>query len=217
MEAPPAVAEFAQTCVRYVQTSLGVALDFEPETLPLLDHYLRQAQKDALDRPETIPLLATVAGSYLGELLRRRHGGTWTVEGDDAETWSLQLLDAPVTVLPVVLAREAITGVADPELAPIQIADDLRQDVTDHLADLPDVSEEEFLSPSTRVEVIDIAVDLLRAHKAVRRGQALDGVAGVIEEALARKTSEPTSDGDQGPLPEEEEDDDPDADPSTRS
>lgn len=214
MEAPPAVAEFAQTCVRYVQTALGVALDFEPETLPLLDHYLRQARKDALDRPETIPLLATVAGCYLGELLRRRHGGSWTVEGDEAETWSVQLLDAPVAVLPVVLAREAITGEADPELAPIQISDELRQAVTDHLADLPQVSEEEFLSPSTRVEVIDIAVDLLRAHRAVRRGQALDGVAGVIEEVLARKTEE--VDGAE-PEPESEDEETDDGSSPTRS
>lgn len=213
MEAPPAVAEFAQTCLRYVQTSLGVALDFEPETLPLLDHYLRQAHKDAQDRPETVPLLATVAGCYLGELLRRRHGGSWTVEGDDAESWSLQLADAPVTVLPVVLAREAIAGEPDPELAPIQISDELRQGVFDHLADLPQVSEEEFLAPSTRVEVIDIAVDLLRAHRAVRRGQALDGVAGVIEQALSDKMK--ALDGTEPePVPEEEDSED---DSSTRS
>lgn len=213
MEAPPAVAEFARTCVRYVQTSLGVALDFEPETLPLLDHYLRQARKDAQDRPETIPLLATVAGCYLGELLRQRHGGRWTVEGDDAEAWSLQLSDAPITVLPVVLAREAITGDSDPELAPIQISDDLRQAVADHLADLPEVSEDEFLSPSTRVEVVDIAVDLLRAHKAVRRGQALDGIAGLIDEALTRKQKE--LEGDEAdPEPENDEESD---EPPTRS
>lgn len=205
MEAPPAVAESALTCVKYVQAALGVALDFEPETLPLLDHYLGQARQDARDRPETIPLLATVAGSYLGELLRRRHGGEWTVEGDDTDAWSLRLLAAPITVLPVVLAREAITGLSDPELAPIQISDELRQAVSDHLAALPGVSEDEFLSPSTRVEVIDIAVDLLRAYKAVQRGQALDGVAGIIEQAPPRDPSE--LDGTE-PEPDQEPDDD---------
>ena len=86
--------------------------------------------------------------------------------------------------------------------------------MTDHLADLPQVSEEEFLSPSTRVEVIDIAVDLLRAHRAVRRGQALDGVAGVIEEVLARKTEE--VDGAE-PEPESEDEETDDGSSPTRS
>lgn len=217
MQPPPVVTEYAQTCLRYVQTSLGVALDFEPETLPLLDHYLRQARSDATRRPETIPLLAAVAGSYLGELLRLRHGGSWSADDPDPHAWFLQLAAAPVTVLPVVLALESITGETDPDVAPIQVADDLRQALTDHLANLPEVSEDDFLSPSTRVEVIDIAVDLLRAFRAARSGQTLDGVQGHIE-PVVRVPDE--LDNDAPPATEDAEDtgDDPQQDdPPTRS
>lgn len=164
---PPApIGEYAQTCSRYVQTALGLALDFEPETLPLLDHYLRQARDDSSRRPETLPLIATVAGSYLGELLRRRHACAWIIEDPQEPLgWQLDFEGLDLAVFPIAIAREALTGVSDPELVVIALGEEDRKLVAERLARLPAVREDDFFAPSTRVEVIDIAVDIMLARK----------------------------------------------------
>jgi len=48
---PGAVHELAERAVDFVRRSLGLVLDYTPETLPLLDHYLRMA-------PVLVPHLA---------------------------------------------------------------------------------------------------------------------------------------------------------------
>src|ERR1700690_1893831 len=49
---PRAVAELAGACVRFVATRYGSTLDFSPETLSLLDHWLADARAEAKQRPE---------------------------------------------------------------------------------------------------------------------------------------------------------------------
>ena len=38
---PARVREYAEQAVEYVRRALGVALEYDSNTLPLLDHYLR--------------------------------------------------------------------------------------------------------------------------------------------------------------------------------
>ena len=47
---PEPIVELALGCVQYVQRSLGFELDFEPETLPLVEHYARQNAKQWIYR-----------------------------------------------------------------------------------------------------------------------------------------------------------------------
>ena len=68
-DAPSEIVDLSQACVRYVHDSLGFALDFTRETLPVLDHYLRQSVRGARD--EAVDLMARVAGAYFGEVVRR--------------------------------------------------------------------------------------------------------------------------------------------------
>jgi len=89
--APAAVLDLAEACVRYVERAVGVKLDFTPETLPLLDHYIGGA-RDVLSgraRPtegaEPVDLVAQAAGAYLGEVIRRRHPCWWR-SGDKEST-----------------------------------------------------------------------------------------------------------------------------------
>lgn len=166
MPQPASLEEFAQSCVRFVEKAVGLTLDFTPETLPVLDHYLRSARDLSAQRPESIPLLTAAAGAYIGELLRRRHPCTWNQDDDDPMGWFLEFDDHLMTVYPVAIAHVAIAGEdADAEFEVIQFKDDEREVVSAHLAELPAVSAEEYLAPSTRVEVIDIAVDLLVAYR----------------------------------------------------
>jgi hypothetical protein len=61
-------------------------------------------------------------------------------------------------------------GEADAEAAAeameqLEIDDADREAVAARLAELPPVPEDEFFAPSTRLEVIDIAVDAIRARR----------------------------------------------------
>ncbi len=155
---PNEVADGAQTCIRYVQKNLGIALDYQPETLPVLDHYLREAR--ASSGPETTELIASVAGCYLGEVLRSRHPLTWDTQHDDPLQWSLT---APsITVFPLAIARVALEGPdAERQFETFRLAPKLQKALARRLQALPPVPDEEYIAPSTRVEVVDIAFDLL--------------------------------------------------------
>jgi hypothetical protein len=41
------VGDLAESCVRFVHEALGLTLDYTAETLPVLDHYLRERARDA--------------------------------------------------------------------------------------------------------------------------------------------------------------------------
>jgi len=159
---PQQVADGAQTCVLYVEKNLGVPLDFSVETLPILDHYLRAARTADAERPETGALVATVAGCYLGEVLRLRHPLQWDLTADDPLRWKLTSPDAAIIVFPVALARVAIEGpAAEPNFEVFALETKLRTALARRLDELPAVAEEEYVAPSTRVEVVDMAFDLL--------------------------------------------------------
>jgi len=91
-EVPPPgpVVELAESCVRFVQAATGVTLDFSPETLPVLDHYIGSRRDDLLQRPETIGLVARAAGTYFGEVVRRQIRSFWNATSDDPAVWEAE-------------------------------------------------------------------------------------------------------------------------------
>ena len=84
---PARVREYAEQAVAYVRRAVGVALEYDSDTLPLLDHYLRQVMGT---QPETLQLVIATAGAYFGEVVRRRLGGRWETAGEEAE-WRMVL------------------------------------------------------------------------------------------------------------------------------
>ena len=50
--APQAVADLAASCVRFVERRYGVTLDFSPDTLSLLDQYVRDARGERGEKAE---------------------------------------------------------------------------------------------------------------------------------------------------------------------
>lgn len=148
--------------MQYVEKNLGVVLDFSVETLPILDHYLRLARTADSERPETGDLVATVAGCYVGEVLRLRHELQWDLTADDPLRWKLVAPTGALVVFPVALARVAIEGpAAEPKFEVFALETKLRKALARRLDELPAVAEEEYVAPSTRVEVVDMAFDLL--------------------------------------------------------
>ncbi len=218
---PTAVAELAASCVRYVKQSLGIELDFEPETLPLLDHYLEQARGSLAalrsaprtlaeaHAPAALPpqatLLIATAGAYFGEVVRRRHDAWWRAEGDDPLAYRVELGSAFVALSPMAMVAalllrvdappgpsntdddadeddeapedesdehddaglrafdEAPRGPLDEAAALVLASDDERAAVSARLAQLPPMREADYHALSTRLEVLDIAVEALRA------------------------------------------------------
>jgi hypothetical protein len=182
--APDRVRELAEGCVRFVERTLGVRLDYEAETLSLLDHYVEEGRKSALSRPEAAILLAQTAGAYFGEVVRRRYPSWWRTEGDDPTYWRIELEPVYLSFSPVQLIADAVLrpeegagpggALSADESASerLELAEEDREAVADRLVELPAVSEQEFYAPSTRLEVIDIAVDAIRAHRMAEREEA---------------------------------------------
>jgi hypothetical protein len=85
---PANIGEYADQAVEYVRRSLGVTLEFNSETLPVLDHYLREASDG---QPSAVALVAATSGAYFGEVIRRRLGGYWHVDDDDPTEWRFEL------------------------------------------------------------------------------------------------------------------------------
>jgi hypothetical protein len=113
---PVQVLEFGDQAVEYVRRTLGVALAYDSDTLPVLDHYLRQvgAGPDAPrgpSQPELLAadLVAATAGAYFGEVVRRRLGGSWHLPSPDPGTWRLSL-PSGLWFFPVAMAMAAIRG-----------------------------------------------------------------------------------------------------------
>src|SRR5438132_12430219 len=84
---PARVREYADQVVEYVRRALGVTLEYDSDTLPLLDHYLRTVPGE---QPATIQLVIATSGAYFGEVVRRRLDGRWEASGDE-DDWRVVL------------------------------------------------------------------------------------------------------------------------------
>jgi hypothetical protein len=164
--APPQhVLELAAACVRFVATSLQIEPDFTRETLPIVDHYLEDARRTAQAQPEALRLVANAAGVYFGEVVRRVYPSWWRLEGDDPLDWRLEFRDVYLAFSPVEMVHAALIRPSDPSEEPAFVmSDDDREAVEARLAEIPPVSDQDYYAPSTRLEVIDIAVDAIRSN-----------------------------------------------------
>jgi hypothetical protein len=177
---PPAVvAELAAACVRFVATRYGIRLDFMPETLSVLDQWVRDARDELKERPELVELVQSSAGGYLGEVVRRTFGGNWITEGDHAG-WRLCMSTVFCAFNPVGLVREALMlGEAEGWHAHFELDPGEKELIEARLAALPEVGEDEYYAPSTRFDVVNIVVDALRERM---RGSGLADVRFSVED-----------------------------------
>jgi hypothetical protein len=161
--APPHVAELAASCARYVHAKYGVPLDGTSDTLSLLDQYVRDARADVALQPASLPLLEATIGAYFGEVVRRAYASSWFSSGDH-DAWRLDFEEVYLTFNPIGMAREALSLVeAEGWHAHLEMDDAEKDDVLSRLARLPEVSDDEFYAPSTRYDVVEIAVEALLA------------------------------------------------------
>jgi hypothetical protein len=169
-EPPPAqIAELADGCVRFVQAAVGVPLDFRPETLPLLDHYLATRRGELLaareTNPEAMGLVTRAAAAYFGEVIRGQFPSFWQMDSDDPATWEVRFESVYLSINPMSVVYDAIAhGDDEGPIAHLELEDEDREAVAARLEELPLASDDEFFSLTTRLEVLEIAVDIVKAR-----------------------------------------------------
>ena len=162
---PPAeVAELVAAAMRFVATKYKVALDGTPDTLSLVDQYIREARVAYEARPESIDLVAPAIGAYLGEVMRQEFAAEWFAEGTH-EAWRPYFHGVFLAFNPVGMAREAITMQEEAGWnAHLTLDPAEREAIEERLAVMPDVDEDEYYLPSTRFDVITVVVETLLAR-----------------------------------------------------
>jgi len=161
---PPQVAELVAACMRFVASKYKVALDGTPDTLSLVDQYIREARTAFEARPESIDLVAPAVGAYLGEVMRQEFAAEWFAEGSH-EAWRLYFHNVFLSFNPVGIAREAITMKDEQGWNAHLTLDPAEREIIDQrLAVMPDVDEDEYYLPTTRFDVITAVVETLRAR-----------------------------------------------------
>ena len=162
--------EYADQAVAYVRRALNMTLEFDSDTLPILDHYLRSVPQDQGAATE---LIIVTAGAYFGEVVRRHLGGRWEL-AEEPKTWRV-VLPAGLSFAPAGLAAAAIVqselGDLDTELdAPPRMKTYLQQ----ALERMGDVSEEAYFSLSGRLDTIEHLHEVLVTVAAQLLGEVKD-------------------------------------------
>ncbi|HEY5927439.1 MAG TPA: hypothetical protein VIV11_37400 [Kofleriaceae bacterium] len=167
---PPRVREYADQAVAYVRRSLGVALEYDSDTLPLLDHYLRSVPTD---QTATVKLVIATSGAYFGEVVRRRLGGRWDVTGEEAD-WRV-VLPTGLNFSPLGFVASAIAQADIDEMdSEIDAPARMRPYVQQTLARMGEVSVEDYYSLCGRLDTLEHVHEVLVAVAAQMMGNAVD-------------------------------------------
>ncbi len=191
-----------------IRRTLEVELDDSVTALAFVDHHLASARDE--DREPILSLLASTAGAYYGELIRRHLGATWLGDGKDPRKLRLLLEPQFVFFSPVDQAYEAIAGAGiepgDPRLPSSEPAfdpafhlrpprheddeDELADDtpetedaswLDERLSELAPVPEDQFHSLTCRFETLQLMLELLAAkHASEGRSPRRLGVADYV-------------------------------------
>jgi hypothetical protein len=204
---PERVREYADQVVAYVRRALGVTLEYDSDTLPLLDHYLRtvptaeQAQQQA-----TVQLVVATSGAYFGEVVRRRLGGRWELgngEPDepghaaprpDGADWRV-VLPTGLNFSPAGFVASAIAQADLDDLdSEIDAPPRMRPYVQQALARMGEVSVEDYYSLCGRLDTLEHVHEVLVAIAARMMGNVDEDEASDDAEA----TPEPAADEPSG-------------------
>jgi hypothetical protein len=167
---PARVREYADQAVAYVKRALGVTLEYDSDTLPLLDHYLRSAEGT---QGATQQLVIATAGSYFGEVVRRRLGGRWEMSGDESD-WRV-VLPTGLNFSPVGFVASAIAQAdVDDFDCELDSPARMRPYVEQTLARMGEVSVAEYYSLCGRLDTLEHVHEVLVAVASQMLGQDPD-------------------------------------------
>lgn len=174
-EVPARVREYADQVVAYVRRALGVTLEYDGNTLPVLDHYLRTVPED---QPAAIQLVVLTGAAYFGEVVRALLGGRWELGTKESE-WRVVLPTglnfSPAGFVAAAIARADLEDFdseisAPPRMLPY---------VQDALARMGELTVDEYYSLCGRLDTLEHLHEVLVAVAAQLMGDAdLDDDAG---------------------------------------
>jgi hypothetical protein len=170
---PLRVREYAEQAVAYVRNALGVTLEYDSDTLPVLDHYLRTVDAGATGQAATLQLVISTAGAYFGEVVRRRLGGRWELSTEDVE-WRMVLPTgvnfAPMGFVAAAIAQADLDDLDSEFDAPARMKPYVQQ----ALARMGEVSVEEYYSLCGRLDTLEHVHEVLVAVAAQMMGNVPD-------------------------------------------
>jgi hypothetical protein len=204
---PPQVREYADRAVSYVQRALGIQLEYDSNTLPVLDHYLRTVPEN---QPATMELVVATSGAYFGEVVRQRLGGRWELADQEAK-WRVVLPTglnfSPLGFVAAAIARADLEDrdseiAAPPRMVPyVQLA----------LARMGEVTVDDYYSLCGRLDTLEHVHEVLVAVAAQMLGDE-DDDDEVATAASADADPDTAGDPDADPDGDALEDDDDDED-----
>jgi hypothetical protein len=161
------VQEYADQVIAYVRRALGVTLEFDSDTLPVLDHYLRGVPRDQTAATE---LIVVTAGAYFGEVARRRLGGRWEL-AEEPRRWRV-VLPAGISFCPAGMVAAAIVQA---ELADLDTEIEAPQRMREHLQQalerMGQVSADDYYSLCGRLDTLEHVHEVLVAVAAAMLGE----------------------------------------------
>ncbi len=182
-DAPSVVLDLADSCVRFVHRTLGIELDYTPDTLPILDHYLRGAH--GVSQEEILGLVAPAAGAYFGEVVRRQLGPSrWHWESDEFSACRLEFERCFLSFNPIGIALEAVVQAeTDGYGSNLSLLKEEELLVREALERTGDVSPEDYFRLAVRYEVIEQVVVLL-VERAISQNELARRFGPEVYEAL---------------------------------
>ena len=177
---PPRVREYADQAVSYVHRALGVQLEYDSDTLPVLDHYLRNVPED---QPAALQLVVATSGAYFGEVVRQRLGGRWELADQEAE-WRIVLPTglnfSPVGFVAAAIARADLEDLDSEIAAPPRMVPYVQR----ALARMGEVSVDDYYSLCGRLDTLEHVHEVLVAVAAQMMGDVdPDDDAGEVDPA----------------------------------
>jgi hypothetical protein len=187
---PPRVREYADQAVSYVQRALGIKLEYDSDTLPVLDHYLRTVPDD---QPAALELVVATSGAYFGEVVRQQLGGRWELGTQEAE-WRVVLPTginfSPAGFVAAAIARADLDDLDSEIAAPPRMLPYVQR----ALARMGEVSLDDYYSLCGRLDTLEHVHEVLVAVAAQMMGDSDDADDDV------GPTLEPVTDDPSGPV-----------------
>jgi hypothetical protein len=167
---PARVREYADQTVEYVRRALGVTLEYDSDTLPLLDHYLRNVPEG---QPATLQLVVATSGAYFGEVVRRRLGGRWEImPGQEEPDWRV-VLPTGLNFSPAGFVAAAIAMADLDDLdTELDAPPRMRPYVQQALQRMGEVSIDDYYSLCGRLDTLEHVHEILVAVAAQMMGNA---------------------------------------------
>ncbi len=166
------VTDLAATCVRIVDDALQLKLDYNQETLPILDHYLSSVS--GRNSEESLTLLASCAGAYFGETIRKSHDVRWHFPIQTPQACRLEFVRCFLFFNPVGVAMEALLGDdAAGYGAHFQMLDDDRNAAVAALEVSGEVDADRYYRMTMRWEALQVVLEALHSRQSEQESRPL--------------------------------------------